>query len=114
ERIQAGRQDVAEKAEGAAALDHHRDAEFWSPGREDKVGRGSKRASDQDRKSRLPEAQAEYRDSEDSDKDCRELEVRRQPGPEEVDGFAMALLERYVLDATRLDGGDPLSVVTLA
>ena len=75
--------------------------------------RRAKRAADDDRERRLPEAQPEDRNAKDAHEDGRELEVGRKPRPEQVDRLAVALLEGDVLDASRLDGGDPLPVVAL-
>src|SRR5213076_1288819 len=63
--------------------------------------------------SRLPEAEPEHRHAEHPDEDRGELEVRRQPRPEEIDRFSVPLLQGDVFDAAWLDGGDPLAVVAL-
>src|SRR5437773_11981957 len=77
------------------------------------MGQRPQCAADDDRDRRLPEAEAEDRYAEDAHEDRRELEVRRQPRPEQIDRFAVTLLERDVLDPARLDGGDPLPVLAL-
>ncbi len=113
EGVEAGGKDVAEEAERAAALDHHGYAELGTPRRQDPVGQRSERAADEDGERRLPEAEPEHSHAEHPDKDGGELEVRRQPCPEEVDRFSVPLLEGDVLDPAWLDGGDPLSVIAL-
>src|SRR5256885_15939919 len=77
------------------------------------MGRRAESAAQKDGEGGLPEAETDHRDGEDADVDRGELEVGREPRPEEIDRFAVPLLERYVLDATRLDGGDPLPIVAL-
>ena len=77
------------------------------------MGQRTESAAKDDGKGGLPEAEPEHRDTEDPDVDGREFEVRRKPRPEEIDGFPVALFERYVLDAAGLDGGDPLPVIPL-
>ena len=73
----------------------------------------AQRTAQDDGERSQPEAQTKDRDAEDADEDRGELEIRREPRPEEIDRFAVPLLERYVLDAARLDGGDPLPVLAL-
>ena len=113
EGIQAGWQDVAQEAEGSPALDHHGNPEFGSPGRQDPVGERAERGADHDRARGLGHVEPEDGDPEDSDVDGRELEVRRHPGPEQVERSAMALAKRDVLHASRLDRRHPLPVLAL-
>ena len=77
------------------------------------MGERAQEGSDDDGGCRLPQVEAKKDDRDDPDEDSRELEVRREPGPEQVDGLAVPLLEGDVLDAARLDGGDPLAVLAL-
>src|SRR5207237_10309137 len=84
-----------------------------SPAGYDATGHGPQKGADDDRRRRLPDAEPEGDDADRPDVDGGELEVRTQPGIEEVNRLAMPLLERDVLDAAGLDCGDPVSVVAL-
>src|SRR5205807_8349438 len=81
----------------------HGDTEAGAPGRKHGVGEGAEGGADHDRRGRLPHVEAEKDDGDRPDEDGGELQVRRKPGPEEVDRFAVAFGERDVLDTTRLD-----------
>ena len=113
EGVEAGGEDVAEEAERAAALHHHGHAELGTPRRQNPVGQRPERASDEDGERCLPEAEPEHGHAEHPDEDRGELEVWRQPRPEEVDRFSVPLLQGDVFDAAWLDSGDPLPVVAL-
>ena len=69
--------------------------------------------AEDDRQSRLPQVEPGIRDGDDADEYRGELEIWRQPDGEQIDRLAVSFLERYVLDATRFDGGDPLPVLAL-
>ena len=77
------------------------------------MGHRPQKGADDDRRRRLPDVEPEEDDADRPDVDGGELEVRAQPGIEEVNRLAMPLLERDVLDAAGLDCGDPVSVVAL-
>src|SRR4029077_9143351 len=88
--------------------------ELGTPGREDGMSDRAEPSPEDDGQRRLPQVQPRKSHGDDADEDGGELQVRGKPGPEEIDGLAVPLLEGYVLDAARLDGGDPLAVVALA
>src|SRR5207302_1051630 len=87
--------------------------ELGPPRREDRMRQRTQQAAHHDRGGGLPHVEAEERDGEDAHEDGRELEIGREPSPEEVDGLPVALSERYVLDAPGFDSGYSLAVVAL-
>ncbi len=73
----------------------------------------AERAADDDCGRRLPEVQPEEKNGDKADEDGGKLEVGRKPRPEELNRLAVPLLQGDVLDASRLDRGNSLPVVTL-
>src|SRR6266581_4379114 len=70
--------------------------------------------ADDDGGSGLPEVEAEELDGDDADEYRCELEVRRKPHEQEVERLAVSFLQGNVLDAARLDRGDPLAIVAFS
>src|SRR4029077_12805365 len=113
EGVETRGEDVAEKAERTAALDHHRHPELRAPRGQHPHRHRAESAADDDRQRGLPKAQAEDGDAQYAHKDRRELKVWGEPGIEQLDWLAVPLFQRYVLGAPRLGGGYALSVVAL-
>jgi hypothetical protein len=68
--------------------------------------------ANQQRQYRLPETQTEHPNRQDAGKDGRELQVRRRPGPQQLQRSAVPIAGRDVLNATRFDGRNPIALGT--
>jgi len=77
------------------------------------VGERAQQGAENDRRDRLGQVQAEDGHREDADEDGCELEVRRRPGPEQLMGTPMALLQRDELGGPRLHRDNSCSVRAL-
>ncbi len=102
--VERAGQDVPAAAEGRAPDDHLGEPLARAPGGEDALGERAERCAEGEGEHRLPEAEAEDGDREDSDEDGRELEVRGRPGRQQLPGRPVTPLGGDRLDATGLDG----------
>ncbi len=75
--------------------------------------RSEQRPEDQ-RGGRLPERETEGGDAQHPDEHGGELEVGRGPGPQELEGLPVPLLQRDELSPARLDSGQLAAVLALA
>jgi hypothetical protein len=78
------------------------------------VGERPERRAHDDGRDRLAEGLPEVEDGDDPHEDRRELEVRRHPGPQQVERPPVSLLRRDELGAAGLDGDHLRPVVALA
>jgi hypothetical protein len=104
QRVEPGREDVAAVAEGRPAEDHLREPVARAPGGQRAERDRPEQGAEHDGGDRLPEGQPEGQDAQDADGDRRELEVRRRPRPQQLEGPAVALTLGDRLDPARLDG----------
>jgi hypothetical protein len=114
DRVQPGREHVPPVAEAEPGQHHLGHAVLRAAGRQDALRDRAAGRADHDGQHRLPEAEPERGDREDADKDRGELQVGRGPGPEELQGPAVPLVQGDELGAAGLDGHEAFAVVPLA
>jgi hypothetical protein len=102
DRIEPGRQDVAEVAETDPGQHHLGHAGQRPAGGERAHRQRAEGGAKHDRKGGHPERLAEEPDADDADEDGRELHVRRHPRPELLQRLAVPVAKRDELGSARL------------